>query len=217
MRIFAFEQCVTYSLNLRIPMKISNAKDVLLTQNAEWTRIMSEENDKQSLLRYGMMLIAIVYAILFAFSLLFTMNMAFIGGISTTYIITMVVVQFALGIASLYFIPMILAAIAPSFGGKNDSLNALKLFVFTATPSWIGTAFSRIPILGWLIALAGGVYAIFLFWSHVDEAMSIPADKKVGYVIVSVLVLAVIYIVIGAIGGGVAAMVSPVSVFHVGY
>jgi hypothetical protein len=75
---------------------------------------------------------------------------------------------------------------------------------------------SRIPVLGWLVALAGAIYAIYLFWQHVAEAMSIPAEKKVGYVIVSVVVLAVIFFVIGAIGTGIAAMVSPVSVFHVG-
>ena len=197
-------------------MKISSAKDIILSENAEWTRIMSEENDKQSLLRYGMVLILIAYALMFVLSLLFTMNVALIGAFSTTYIITSVVIQFALGIASLYFIPAILAALAPSFGGKNDSMSALKLFVFAATPSWIGTAVSRIPVLGWLVALAGAIYAIYLFWQHVAEAMSIPAEKKVGYVIVSVVVLAVIFFVIGAIGAGIATMVSPVSVYHIG-
>ncbi len=197
-------------------MKISNAKDVLLSQNAEWTRVMSEENDKQSLLRYGMVLITIAYALLFVLSLLFSSGMGGFVAFSTTYIITTVVIQFALGIASLYFIPTILAALAPSFGGKNDSLNALKLFVFAATPSWIGMALSRVPILGILAAIAGGIFAIYLFWQHVAEAMTIPADKKVGYVIVSVVVLAVIFFVIGAIGAGIAAMVSPVSVYHIG-
>ncbi len=216
MRIFVPEQCVTHSFNLKITMKLSNAKDVLMTQNAEWTRVMSDENDKQSLIRYGMVLITIAYAIVFVLSLVFTSGMGGFVAFSTTYVITMVVVQFVLGILSLYFIPMILAALAPSFGGKNDSLNALKLFVFAETPAWISTAVSRIPILGWLIAIAGAIYAIYLFWNHVDEAMSIPADKKVGYVIVSVVVLAVIFFVIGAIGTGIAAMVSPVSVFHVG-
>jgi hypothetical protein len=195
-------------------MKISNAKDVLMTQNAEWTRVMSEENDKQSLIRYGMTLLVIAYALVFLLTLVSPTGMGGFVGISTTYLITMVIVEFVIAIASLYFIPMILAAIAPSFGGKNDALNALKLFVFAGTASWVGMAFSKIPYLGVLIMIAGAVYAIFLFWSHVAEAMSIPAEKKVGYVVVSVLVLAVIYIVIGAIGGIIANMVSPVSVFH---
>jgi Yip1 domain len=197
-------------------MQLSNAKAVVLNQSAEWTRVMSEENNKQSLLRYGMALITIAYILLFLLSMLFTMNVGLIGTFSTTYILTMVVVQFVLAIASLYFVPPILAAIAPSFGGKNDSMSALKLFVFIATPSWIGLALSKIPYIGWLPMIAGAIFAIYLFWQHVSDAMSVPADKKVGYVIVSVIVLGVIFFVIGAIGTGIANMVSPVSFYHVG-
>ncbi len=192
-------------------MKISNAKEIVLHHEAEWTRIMSEENDKQSLIRYGMTLLVIAYALVFVFSLISPSGMGGFVAFSTTYMITMVIVEFVIAIASLYFIPMILAALAPSFGGKNDGLNALKLFVFAGTPSWLGMALSKIPFIGWLPMIAGAVYAIFLFWSHVAEAMSVPAEKKVGYVVVSVLVLAVIYIVIGAIGGFIANMVSPIS------
>jgi hypothetical protein len=192
-------------------MKLSNAKEIVLHHEAEWTRIMSEENDKQSLIRYGMTLLVIAYALVFVFSLISPSGMGGFIAFSTTYMITMVIVEFVIGIASLYFIPMILAALAPSFGGKNDALNALKLFVFAGTPSWLGMALSKIPYIGWLPMIAGAVYAIFLFWSHVAEAMSVPAEKKVGYVVVSVLVLAVIYIVIGAIGGFIANMVSPIS------
>ena len=196
-------------------MKISNAKEIILHHEAEWTRITTEENDKGSLMRYGMTMIVIAYALLFVFSLLWGMSAGVLGAFSTTYVITSVVIQFALAIASLYFIPMILAALAPSFGGTNSPLNALKLFVFAETPAWIGMAISRIPVLGILAIIAGAVFAIYLFWQHVADAMSIPAEKKVGYVIVSIVVLAVIYIVIGAIGGMIANMVSPIS-YHIG-
>ncbi len=195
-------------------MNLSNAKNVVLSQQSEWTRVMSDENDKSSLMRYGMTLIVITYAIMLVLSLVFNSGMGVFVSFSMTYVITMIVIQFVLAIASLYFIPMILAAIAPSFGGKNDALNALKLYVFVETPAWIGMAVSRLPVIGWLVAIAAAIYAIYLFWLHVSEAMTVPEDKKIGYVIVSVIVLAVIYFVIGAIGAGIAAMVSPVSVFH---
>jgi hypothetical protein len=195
-------------------MNLANAKNVVLSQQSEWTRVMSEENDKSSLIRYGMTLIVITYAIMLVLSLVFNSGMGVFVSFSMTYVITMIVIQFVLAIASLYFIPMILAAIAPSFGGKNDALNALKLYVFVETPAWIGMAISRLPVIGWLVAIAAAIYAIYLFWLHVSEAMTVPEDKKIGYVIVSVIVLAVIYFVIGAIGAGIAAMVSPVSVFH---
>jgi hypothetical protein len=196
-------------------MKISNSQQIILHHEAEWARIVADENDKQSLLRYGMAMIIIAYALVFVLSLLFGMSAGYGGVFSSTYIIISVVIQFVLAVASLYFIPMILAALAPSFGGKNDTLNALKLFVFAETPAWIGLAISRIPVLGILAIIAGAVFAIYLFWQHVGDAMSIPSEKKVGYVVVAVVVLGVIYIVIGAIGGAIANIVSPVS-YHIG-
>ncbi|MFI5201537.1 MAG: hypothetical protein ACHQNE_04055, partial [Candidatus Kapaibacterium sp.] len=67
-----------------------------------------------------------------------------------------------------------------------------------------------------LAAIAGGIYSIFLFWQHIADAMSIPAEKKVGYVILAVVVIVVIYMVIGAIGGAVAMAIAPFSIYHVG-
>ncbi len=197
-------------------MQISNAKEVILHHEAEWTRILSDENDKQSLLRYGMVLLTIAYVLLFALSLVVGMAVTSILPFSALHIITSVAIQFALSIASLYFVPMILASLAPSFGGQNNPMNALKLFVFASTPAWLGMAVSMIPLLGWLAAIAGGIFAIYLFWHHVAEAMSIPAEKKVGYVVVAVIVLVVINIVIGMIGAGIANLVSPYS-YHIGY
>jgi hypothetical protein len=196
-------------------MKISNAKEIILHHEAEWTRIMSDENDKQSLLRYGMTLLVIAYALLFLLTLLVSMVVSAVVPFSAMHAVTSVIIEFVLGVASLYFVPPILGSIAPSFGGKNDTMNALKLYVFAATPAWMGMSIAIIPLIGWLVAIAGAVYAIYLFWSHFAGAMSIPEDKKVGYVIVSIVVLAVIQIVIEIIGGGIANMVVPYS-YHYG-
>lgn len=197
-------------------MQLSNAKEIVLNQNAEWSRVMSDESERQSLLRYGMTLILIAYALRFLLSLLFSSILSAFVPYGTLYMVSSVVVEFALAIAALFFVPQILAALAPSFGGKNDSLNALKLYVFAATPAWLGMALSVIPVLGWLAAIAGGLYGIYLFWQHFADAMSIPAEKKVGYVILAVVVLAVIQIVIGAIGGAIAMAIAPYSFYHVG-
>ncbi len=195
-------------------MQISNAKAIVLNQNAEWSRVMSEETERQSLLRYGMTLIVLSYVLLFLLSLLFSMAISTIAPFGAMHIVANIIVDFVLAVATLYFVPQILAAIAPNFGGQNDSLNALKLYVFAATPMWLGMAIVAIPIIGWLAAIAGGIYGIYLFWQHFAQAMSIPEDKKIGYVLVSILVIVVIEFIIGAIGNGIANMVSPVYIYH---
>jgi len=196
-------------------MQISNAKSIVFNQEAEWSRMMAEESERQSLLKYGITLIVVSYVLLFVLSFLFSMAVSLVAPFSAMHMMTSVVVQFALAVASLYFVPNILAMLAPSFGGENNQLNALKLFVFASTPAWLGTAVGVIPIIGWLAAIAGALYSIFLFWKHFTQAMSIPEDKKIQYLAVSVLVLIAVHFVIGAIGAAIANVVSPVS-YHLG-
>ena len=195
-------------------MQLSNAKAIVLHQNTEWSRVMGEETERQSLLRYGITLIVISYVLLFLLSLLFSMAISVIAPYSSLHIVANVIVDFALAVATLYFVPQILAALAPNFGGQNDSLNALKLYVFAATPMWLGMSIVAIPVIGWLAAIAGAFYGIYLFWQHFAQAMSIPEDRKIGYVLVAILVIAVIELIIGAIGAGIANAVSPVYLYH---
>jgi hypothetical protein len=197
-------------------MQISNAKSIVLNQEAEWTRMMAEESERQSLLRYGITLIVVAYVLLFVLSFLFSMAVSLVAPFSAMHMMTSVVVQFGLSVASLYFVPNILAMLAPSFGGENNQLNALKLFVFASTPAWLGTSVGVIPIIGWLAAIAGALYAVFLFWKHFTQALSIPEDKKVQYLAVAVLILIAVHFVIGRIGMAIADMVSPVGVYHIG-
>lgn len=195
-------------------MQLSNAKAIVLNPTTEWSRVMSEENERQSLLRYGITLIVISYVLLFLLSLLFSMVISVFAPFSAMHIVANVIVDFALAIATLYFVPQILASLAPNFGGKNDALSALKLYIFAATPMWLGMSIAVIPVIGWLAAIAGAIYGIYLFWQHFAQAMSIPEDRKIGYVIVSIIVIGLIEVVISAIGNGIANVVSPITIYH---
>jgi hypothetical protein len=197
-------------------MKLSNVKEIILHHEAEWTRMMAEENDRQSLLRYGITLLALVYALVFVLTFIAAQSVMAVIPFSFTYVISSAIVEFALSVASLYFMPQILAALAPSFGGKNDLMKALKLYLFVSTPAWIGMSIAMFPVLGWLAALAGIVYAIYLFWQHFGDALGIPEDKKIAYICAAIIIMLVLHIVINKIGSGVAQTLAPSSVFQMG-
>jgi hypothetical protein len=196
-------------------MQISSSKNIVLSPDSEWTRIMAEESERQSLIRYGISMNIVAYALLFAFSFVFSAMISTLLPFSATHVVASVVVQFLLSVASIYIVPQVLASIAPNFGGENNALNALKLFVFASTPAWLGMAVAVIPIIGWLAALAGGLYAIYLFWKHFAEAMSIPEDKKISYLVTAVLLLIVVNVAIGVLGRAVSNMVAPLPGFHI--
>src|SRR5262245_33406126 len=105
-------------------MQISQAKAILFQHQSEWSRILGEENERQSYIQYGIMLTIIAHIATFignAF-LASALSMGFGFGFGMSYWLTFEIIQVVLAIATLYSVPQILAALAPSFGGQNSSL-----------------------------------------------------------------------------------------------
>jgi hypothetical protein len=183
---------------------------------------MAEENDRAALIKYG---ITLIVAANIAQAIGMMIFAGGFGGIGTwaAFYIGMHVIRMALEIVALLMIPKILAAIAPSFSGQKNEMSALKLYVYAMTPAWLGMCLTFIPILGWFAAMAGGIYAIILFWKHATEAMSVPEDKKIGFVLVSILAIGVAYAIVSFIAGAIATMIFGVSLLtgsysrHIGY
>ncbi len=78
--------------------------------------------------------------------------------------------------------------------------------VYGATASWVGGALVFIPVLGWLIAFAGGLYSLYLFYLGLPKLMKVPEAKALGFVAVSIIVVVLIQMVIGWIAGAVVLM-----------
>ena len=72
----------------------------------------------------------------------------------------------------------IINALAPTFGGQKDSVQALKTAAYAATAAWVGGVAQLIPWLGWLIGLAAAVYSIYLLFLGLPHTMKAPADKR---------------------------------------
>jgi hypothetical protein len=123
----------------------------------------------------------------------------------------------ALGYAILYYIltlvgiyvdALITDALAPSFGGKKNILNAFKAVVYSMTPGWVGGIFYIIPSLS-ILAILAALYGIYLFYLGLPVLMETPKEKSLGYVVVVIIVTFVINFIIGAITGSLFAL-SPI-------
>jgi hypothetical protein len=110
------------------------------------------------------------------------------------------VISYILAIICICVSAFIINALAPNFGSKQNMNNALKLVAFSYTPIWIAGIFSLYPplaILGTILSL----YALYLLYIGLGPVMGTPASKKIIYFIVSLLVLIVVFVVMGAIIG----------------
>ncbi len=120
------------------------------------------------------------------------------------------VVSYVLTLASVYIAAMVIEKLAPNFGSKGDTVQALKLVAFAYTPAWVAGILGIIPALGILIIIAS-LYCIYLFYIGLPHMMQTPADKVIPYMIVSALIIIVLSIIVGVIVGifTAPALISP--------
>ncbi|WP_027484882.1 Yip1 family protein [Rhodanobacter sp. OR87] len=113
------------------------------------------------------------------------------------------VLHYVLALAIVYVVALVINALAPTFGGQKDMVQALKTVAYSWTASWIAGIAVIVPWLGWLIAIAGAIYAIYLLYLGLPHTMKCPPEKAGGYTAVSVIIAIVLSWIVGAIVVGV--------------
>ena len=106
------------------------------------------------------------------------------------------VVSYVLGLIGIYVVAQIIDALAPSFGSQKNLINALKVAVYSYTPSWVAGILLIIPALS-PIAILVSLYSLYIFYLGLPELMETPRDKVMGYFILSIIVSIVVFIIIG--------------------
>ncbi len=161
---------------------IERVKNICLSPQTEWQKIADEPATTQSLyVNYALILAAIpaIGLILGSMGMIrFGVTMAII-----TYVVTMLVIFVA---------SLIVNALAPTFDGVKNPVNALKVVIYSSTPGWLAGIFHVIPFLGGIIALIAGIYGIYLLYLGLSPCMKNPHDKSIGYtalIIVAYLVM----------------------------
>jgi hypothetical protein len=111
--------------------------------------------------------------------------------------------HYALTLALAYVMALIINALASTFGGQKDMVQALKAVAYAWTASWIAGIAVIVPWLGWLVAIAGAVYAIYLLYVGLPHTMKCPPDKAGGYTVISIVIAIVLSWIISLVIAGV--------------
>ena len=106
-------------------------------------------------------------------------------------------IGYALALVGVFVFALIIDAIAPSFGGQRNQVQALKVAAFSWTPSWVGGVFTLVPALS-IIYLVCSLYSLYLLYAG-SPLMKTPKDKVVPYAIVLILVGIVLFVMLAAV------------------
>jgi hypothetical protein len=184
---------------------IERVKAILMTPRTEWP-VVATESATTSSLYAGYIAIVAAFPIVAGFiknSLIGTSVFGITVRTPFGMGIVGMLLHYALTLVLVYVMALIINALAPTFSGQKDMVQALKTVAYSWTASWVAGIAVIVPWLGWLIALAGAVYAIYLLYLGLPHTMKCPAEKAGGYTAVSVIIAIVLSWIIALIIGGV--------------
>jgi hypothetical protein len=185
---------------------IDRVQSILLRPKQTWPVIAAEPADVASIYTRYLMILAAIPAVASFIGL----TLIGVGAFGVSYRLPIVtglvqmIVGYALSLVMVFVLSLIVNALAPTFGGTKDQVQALKLVAYSSTAGFIGGIFGIIPMLG-ILGLIAGLYSIYLCYSGIAALMRCPPEKAGVYTVVVV----VCAIVAGIVLAAVSAMFSP--------
>jgi len=184
---------------------VDRVKNILLSPRAEWQVIDAEPATVSSLYTGYIAPLAAIPAVCGAIGLaVFGYSIPLAGGtyrVPITTALTNAVVSFVFQLVGVYLFAFIVDALATSFGGTKNMMQALKLAAYSATPVWILGILSLFPGMTKMLGLVGVLYMLYLFFIGLPVCMKAPQDKAIGYAVVSIIAMFVVVLVLGAVAG----------------
>lgn len=184
---------------------IARAQAILTTPKTEWPVAAAEPATVQGLYVNYILVVAALPAIagyiknsLIGVSLLgVTVRTPVGAGLAG------MVLQYLLSLVLAYVVALIVNALAPTFDAQKDQVQALKTVAYAWTASWVAGIASILPWIGWLILIAGGIYAIYLLYLGLPYTMKCPPEKTAAYTAVTVVIGIVLSWIVGMVVAGV--------------
>jgi hypothetical protein len=178
---------------------VDRVKNIIVSPNTEWQRIDGEPATVAGLFTgYAMILAAIgpVAAII---------GQALIG-IPLSFVIASALIGYIISLGVVFIVSLIIDALATTFGGTKNQVQATKIAVYSATPVWLVGILNIVPqlfALTGLLALLALGYGIYIMYLGLPRLMRVTADKAVGYVVVVVAAWILVYLILMMVVAGI--------------
>jgi hypothetical protein len=182
---------------------IQRAKNICLTPATEWPVIAAEPATTGGLLTgYAAPLAAIGAIAGFIGGAIIGTTLPFVGHYRVPMAAGLIaaIYTFCMALVGVFVLSLIIDALAPTFGGEKNQIQALKVAVYAYTPAWLAGVLQIVPLLG-ILGIFAAIYGLYLLYLGLPRLMKSPQDKALPYTVVVVLCAIVLSVVIAAVGG----------------
>lgn len=184
---------------------VSRVKNIILSPRTEWDRIDGEPATIKGLYTGYICILAAIPAICVVIGHLVPIG-AF--GVFLHYspiaAICAGILYYVGQLIGVAITAMVIDALAPSFGGQKNQVQAFKVVAYGMTAAWLAGVFNILSTLA-ILGLVG-LYSLYLLYLGIPKLMKAPEDKAMGYTVVAIIVAAVVYVVIFAVIGAFSTM-----------
>lgn len=179
---------------------MARAKNIILQPKTEWPVIDTEQTSTGALYTGYIIPLALIgpVAQIIGWSV-FGMSLPFVGTfrIPIGYAVRTAVITYVASLISVFVLALIIDALAPTFGGQKNQMQALKVAAYSSTAAWVAGIFGIFPALAILGLL--GLYSLYLLYLGLPVLMKAPEDKAMGYTVVVIICAIVLWIIIAAV------------------
>jgi len=176
---------------------MERAKKIVLQPKTEWPVIDGEQTTTGALYTGYIIPLAAIGPIaqVIGWSV-FGLSLPFVGSFRMPigFALRAAAISYVGSLISVFVLSLIIDALAPTFGGQKNQMQALKVAAYSATAAWLAGIFAIIPALAILGLL--GLYSLYLLYLGLPVLMKSPEDKAVGYTVVVILCAIVLWYVI---------------------
>lgn len=176
---------------------VERAKDILISPKTEWGVIESEASSVQSIYTTYIVILAAITPIAMV------IGQVLMLGMPAGYAVTGAVLNYLIVLGGVYVAALVIDALAPTFKGTKNFLNAFKVAAYSGTAMWLAGIFWVLPQLIFLAIV--GLYSFYLLYLGLPRLMKVQQDQAVAYVGIVIVVQLVIYVIAGTIVWRLAA------------
>lgn len=184
-------------------------KNILIQPKEEWPRIDAEPMTEKGIMTGWVVPLAAIGPVAgliggqvfgyggFGYAMRPTLGFS-IGTAVFTYLLSLV---------SIWILAKVINALAPSFDGTKNPVQAMKVAGFSYTASFVAGIFQIVPALSFLGLL--GLYSFYLLYLGLPRLMRAPQEKAIGYTVVTCICAIVLFVIVALVSGALMAAFMP--------
>ena len=179
---------------------VTRAKNICLSPLTEWPIIAAEPATPGGLLTgYAAPLAAIGAVAGFIGGVVIGHTLPFVGHYRVPLVAGLItaLVTFGMALVGVFVLSLVINALAPTFGGEKNDLQALKVAVYSYTPAWIAGVLNLSLLLA-MLGIFAALYGLYLLYLGLPRLMKSPENKALPYTVVVLICAIVISIVLSA-------------------